>query len=128
MRSRANLALPSRRSQLAWVGLAFLLFGLNGFIGLALAVAIGVVLAFGQPFRHLILAGAAFLASMPVVVIARGLPSPETVSSSYILHDTLASDIAFLGLGLIVTGVVLDGLQRVRVQASRGNDTAKAEQ
>ena len=72
--------LPGRRIRVSAVlkllVFAAALFAFDGPVGATVALAIGIALAFGQPPRRLILAGAAFLASVPVVVIIRGLPSP----------------------------------------------------
>ncbi|HEV8064340.1 MAG TPA: hypothetical protein VGP46_05890 [Acidimicrobiales bacterium] len=110
------------------MALALVLFALDGFFGLGAAVAIGGLLTAGQPPRRLILIGAAFIVCLPVVVIARGLPSADTVSSSYILHDTLASNLAFVGLSFVVIGIVVDGYWRVRAGPAGVADPEATEQ
>ena len=88
------------------------LFAFDGPVGATVALAIGIALAFGQPPRRLILAGAAFLASVPVVVIIRGLPSPATVSPLFVLDNNVANHLTFAGLAMMVTGLVIDGARR----------------
>jgi hypothetical protein len=101
----------------AWGALKLLvftaaLFAFDGPVGAIVALAIGVALAFGQPPRRLILAGAAFLASVPVAVLIRGMPSPATVSPLFVLDNNVANHLAFAGLAMIVTGLVIDGARR----------------
>jgi hypothetical protein len=108
--------LPRRRFRasavLKLLVFAAVLFAFDGPVGATIALAIGVALAFGQPPRRLILAGAAFLASVPVVVLLRGLPSPAMVSPLFVLDNNVANHLTFAGLALMVTGLVIDGARR----------------
>ena len=100
------------RDLLKWLVLAVVLFALDGVVGAAVALAVGLALVLGQPARRLILVGAVFLGSVPVVVIIHGLPSQVAVSARFALDNKLANHLAFAGLTMLVTGLMVDGARR----------------
>jgi hypothetical protein len=92
-----------------WVALAAVLTFLGGRAGLALAAAIVVWDLLAAPVPR-VLMGVALLAflAVPVVVLARGLPTLATLSPEFAAGSLLPHLLAGSGLALLVLGVLRD--------------------
>jgi hypothetical protein len=98
---------PSRGQVAGWAGLLAVLWFLGGRGGLAVAAAIVVWDLLLAPAPRVLLLGSllAFVA-VPVVVIARGLPTRATLSPEFAAGSLLPHLIAGTGLTLLVLGTL----------------------
>jgi hypothetical protein len=96
----------------AWLGragLVALLWLLGGRAGLLLGLVI-VVIELPRPLapRRLIAAGLVLLVALPLVVVARGLPTRATLSPDFASSSLVPHLLAGAGLALLVLGVLRD--------------------
>lgn len=104
MRGRGGAGAWLRRA-----GLVALLWLLGGRAGLLLGLVI-VVVELPRPLapRHLEAAGLVLLVALPLVVLARGLPTRATLSPDFASSSLVPHLLAGAGLALLVLGVLRD--------------------
>ncbi|HEV2361626.1 MAG TPA: alpha-(1-_3)-arabinofuranosyltransferase family protein, partial [Acidimicrobiales bacterium] len=122
--SRLRLFLVSRA--LPWLALAAALSVLDSYVGLGVAVLLGLALRFGASSRLLLRAGAVVLLGVPVALVIHHIPTLATVSPNFVMGNTIASHIAFAGLALAVTGLCLPDRDRPEPAHARGTRRASS--
>ena len=111
---------PTPGTVAGWVALAAVLTFLGGRAGLALAAAIVLWdLLLAPAPRALMVAGLLAFLAVPVVVLARGLPSTATLSPEFAAGSLLPHLLAGIGLALLLLGILRDVRRSLPSPAAR---------